>query len=475
MSEQPVIHWFRRDLRMRDNIALHHACEGDAPVICLFIIDTDLIQADRVGALRMRFLLDALQSLNARLKSYNTQLLVRHGKPKNIIPELIQEVDATKLFFNRDYSPYAKKRDEAIESALEIDINIYEDAILMPPGSILKDDGSPYSVYTYFWRKWKQAAKPEESVRHFRDDWFYDISKLQNDGIPSLNDLGFEQTDSVVEASEDKGLSLLEKFIEEDIKFYDERRNYLPINPWDSQRPHGTSYLSPYLRLGLLSPRQTYWAAREAYKSTRSDDYRDSIQKWVSELAWREFYTHILHFFPHVLDRDFVDTYQALDWENDEDDLQAWKDGCTGYPIIDAPMRQLKAIGWMPNRARMIVASFLTKDLLIHWKYGDIHFMQHLIDGDPAANNGGWQWAAGTGTDAQPYFRIFNPVSQSKKYATPEYLKHWLPELEDVPDKFIHEPWTMDSPPSEYPAPMVDHKAARERTLAAFKAARGDN
>ena len=472
MSERPVIHWFRRDLRMRDNIALHQACEGENPVIALFTIDTTLLKADRVGAPRVRFMLDALTSLDERLQAYGTRLLVRHGQPEEIIPNLIKEVDAKALFFNRDYSPYAKKRDNAIEESLDIDVNIFEDAIMMPPNSILKKDGTPYTVYTYFWRKWKEANKPEISVCHFRDDWFYDLDGLENEGVPSLADLGFDAVEATVEASEDKALSMLDSFIDEDIKHYSEKRNWLPIHPYNDSRPEGTSYLSAFLRLGLLSPRQAYWKAREAYSNTRSKQYQESIETWVSELAWREFYTHILHFFPYVLERDFVDTYTDMEWLNDEDDLQAWKDGKTGYPIVDAPMRQLKAIGWMPNRARMIVASFLTKDLLVHWKYGDIHFMQHLIDGDPAANNGGWQWAAGTGTDAQPYFRIFNPMSQSKKFATPEYLRYWIPELKNVPDKFIHEPWTMNEPPTDYPAPIVEHKLARERTLDAFKSAR---
>ncbi|MEO1290942.1 MAG: deoxyribodipyrimidine photo-lyase, partial [Chloroflexota bacterium] len=455
MSQRPVIHWFRRDLRMRDNIALHHACESDHPVIALFVIDTHLLKAERVGAPRLRFMLDALQSLDQSLQEKNTRLLVRHGKPQDIIPALIDELDAQALYFNRDYSPYARQRDEAIEKSLEIPVCVYDDAILMPPGSILKGDGDPYKVYTYFWKKWKKANKPEVSVRHFRDEWFYDLSNVQNDGIPTLDELGFEDTPIIVEASEDKALSMLDEFIDADIKHYGERRNWLPIHPYDDERPNGTSYLSPFLRLGLLSPRQAYWAAREAYSNTSSKNYKESIETWVSELAWREFYTHIMYFFTHVLENDFVDTYETMQWDDDTESLQAWKDGMTGYPVVDAAMRQLKAIGWMPNRARMIVASFLTKDLLIHWKHGDVHFMQHLIDGDPASNNGGWQWAAGTGTDAQPYFRIFNPVSQSEKYARVEYLKHWLPELADVPEKHIHAPWEMDTPPADYPAPIV--------------------
>lgn len=475
MSQKPVIHWFRRDLRMRDNLALHEACIGDHPAIALFIIDTHLLQADRVGAPRLCFMLDALKALNDSLNGYGTQLLVRYGKPHEVIPALVEEVDAQALYFNRDYSPYARKRDAQIEEMLDIDCHIFDDAILMPPNSILKGDGDPYKVYTYFWKKWKVAEKPEISVRHFREDWFYDLSEISNEGVPSLDDLGLPDADSITTASEDNALNMLEAFVDDDIKHYSERRNWLPIHPYDGERPNGTSYLSPFLRLGLLSPRQAYWSAREAYSNTVSKQYKESIETWVSELAWREFYTHILYFFPHVLENDFVDTYETMQWDDDLDALKAWQDGMTGYPVVDAAMRQLKAIGWMPNRARMIVASFLTKDLLIHWKHGDIYFMQHLIDGDPASNNGGWQWAAGTGTDAQPYFRIFNPISQSEKYATVEYLKHWLPELVDVPEKYIHAPWTMDEPPADYPAPIVEHSVARDRTLAAFKTARGDN
>lgn len=474
MKQAPVIHWFRRDLRMQDNIALHQAIDSNRPVIALFVIDTELLKAKRVGAPRVRFLLDALNSLDEKLRKYSTCLLVRQGNPENIIPELVQEVDAAALYFNRDYSPYARQRDSAIEDMLDIAVRVYDNAILLPPGKILKNDGTPYRVYTPFWKKWQVADKPGVSVRHFRDEWFYDSGNLQNDEIPSLSELGFEKVAPVVAASEEKALSLLNAFVEDDIKQYSEKRNWLAIHPYQGARPGGTSYLSPFLRFGLLSPRQAYWSAREAYKNTKNKNYRDSIETWVSELAWREFYVHILHFFPHVLERDFVDTYINLKWENDADDLQAWKDGMTGYPVVDAAMRQLKAIGWMPNRARMIVASFLTKDLLIHWKYGDVHFMQYLIDGDPAANNGGWQWAAGTGTDAQPYFRIFNPVSQSKKYATPDYLKYWIPELRNVPDKYIHAPWTMDTPPENYPAPIVEHSLARQGTLEAFKVARGE-
>jgi len=253
---------------------------------------------------------------------------------------------------------------------------------------------------------------------------------------------------------------------------YATTRNALVINPFATPRPTGSSYLSPYLRLGLLSPRHAYHSALAALDSAASEGERESIHTWISELAWRDFYVQVLHHAPHVLSRDFKAQYAQLAWEQDDEKLAAWHAGRTGYPIIDAPMRQLNAIGWMPNRARMIVASFLTRDLLIHWRAGDLYFMQHLIDGDLAANNGGWQWAAGTGTDAQPFHRIFNPVMQSEKFATGVYLRHWLPELKDVPDEFIHAPWTMPKPPRDYPSPIVDHRWARDRALAVFRQGR---
>ena len=278
---------------------------------------------------------------------------------------------------------------------------------------------------------------------------------------------------TIPSAEESYAQDRLANYIKFGINNYAEARNYLPIDPFSDDRPSGSSYLSHYFRMGILSPRQAYWSARDKYVNVEAQSVRESIETWVSELTWREFYMHIMAHFPHVDRHNFRDTYDALEWRDALDELQAWKDGMTGYPIIDAPMRQLKAIGWMPNRARMIVASFLTKDLLIHWQEGEKHFMQYLLDGDPAANNGGWQWAAGTGTDAQPYLRIFNPISQSKKFdKNGTYIRHWIPELKSVPDKFIHEPWKMENPPDNYPEPIVDHKFARERTLDAFKTAK---
>lgn len=474
MTER-IIHWFRRDLRIHDNTALHKAVTSGIPVIPLFIIDDTLLQSPRVGAPRVKFMLQALRSLDKTLQLYGAKLIIRRGKPLNVLQQFSTETGVTALYFNADYSPYAQHRDNAVTKSLKINVHSYDDALLLPPGSVMTKSGDPYKVFTPFKRVWNEKEKPAIIKTAFSRAMFdAHLGEIYSERIPSPDDLGFAATVDIPEASEAQAHHLLDAFISEDIAHYDETRNTLVISPFDKNRPKGTSYLSPYLRLGLLSPRQSYWAARNAYHQTNSQAHQNAIATWVSELTWREFYMHILYFYPHVMQRDFVETYQSLAWEEDPHGLQAWKDGMTGYPIIDAPMRQLKAIGWMPNRARMIVASFLTKDLLIYWKHGDIHFMQHLIDGDPAANNGGWQWAAGTGTDAQPYFRIFNPVSQSEKFATPDYLRSWLPELKNVPDDMLHTPWKMEKAPDDYPAPIVDHQKARERTLAAFKAARGE-
>jgi deoxyribodipyrimidine photo-lyase len=266
----------------------------------------------------------------------------------------------------------------------------------------------------------------------------------------------------------------LKKFAQDAIDQYAQNRNAVSLD--------GTLQLSPYLRFGMVSSRQAVGTAVTCMESASSQEARKGAETWLSELIWREFYIHILYHFPYVLYRSFRSEYEEIEWRNDEDEFAAWCNGRTGYPLVDAAMRQLTTSGWMHNRARMVVASFLVKDLLIDWRWGEKFFMQHLVDGDPAANNGGWQWTAGTGTDAAPYFRIFNPTSQARKFDPDgKFARRWLPELANVPDNYIHEPWTMSATMQksthcqigeEYPAPIVDHHEAREWTLAAYKNAR---
>ncbi len=462
-----VIHWFRRDLRLHDNTALQAALESGQTVIPLFVFDPAILKSQRTGAPRLKFMLRSLEALDHTLHQYDTKLLIRQGSPAKIIPALIEETGAQALYFNRDYTPFALRRDEALRTGLLIEVCDFDDAVILPPGVVLKDDDTPYTVYTPFMKRWKSLPKPEPAT--FKPGRFHDLVGINSGWLPSLGDLGFADTIEMPEASEEVAQKRLAAFVARPVYHYGETRNSLVADPFHDERM-AVSCLSPYLRLGQLSPRQCYWAARAAFDAAPDEVSRQSVETWINELIWREFYIHIMFHFPHVDQRSFRPQFESIEWENDREKLQAWKEGRTGYPAVDAAMRQLQAIGWLPNRARMMVASFLTKDLLIDWRAGELHFMQHLIDGDPAANNGGWQWSAGTGTDAQPYFRIFNPISQSKKF-DPEgnYIRHWLPELRDVPDRYIHTPWLMETPPQDYPTPIVDHREARESALKAYR------
>jgi deoxyribodipyrimidine photo-lyase len=445
-------------------------------------------------------MLKALRALDEQLQAFGSRLLVKHGEPGTVLRELVGQTGASAVYANGDYTLYARRRDEAISAGLGVPLHLHDDVALLPPGAVLKGDDKPFVVFTPFKKAWLSIPKAAISAAP-QSEVFVSPDSLPNvEGwgqVPGLSDLGFAPTIDLPEASEAEAARRLDEFINGRAHAYASGRNVLAAERNDDTRPE-SSFLSPYLRFGLLSPRQAYHAARGAYaniyqsdgSSTETEDLtakaqrtpgfrssqiaRESLETWVSELVWRDFYMHILYFFPQVLKSSFRPEYDRVEWRDAPDELQRWKDGLTGYPVVDAAMRQLRAMGWMPNRARMIVASFLTKDLLIHWREGERHFMNWLIDGDPAANNGGWQWSAGTGTDAQPYFRIFNPVSQGENYDSDgRYVRRWVPELGDVPDKFIHQPWALPDLPKNYPPPMVDHSAARERTLTAFKAVKG--
>ncbi len=465
---KPVVMWFRRDLRLRDNLALKTAIDMGMPVIPVFIFDPGILRSDRIGTPRLSFMLAALHSLDAELRNYGSYLMIQHGNPVDILPRVIQQFDAAALYFNRDYTPFACQRDAAVEKAAPIPTHTFDDVVLHAPGSVMKKDSMPFVVFTPFKKHVLSLSRLPVSTIDLSRERFFQAEQPQN--IPTLADLGFgSKTIPLPDASEKAAWHYLDSFMAGPIFVYSTTRNRLVAEPWHDERP-GSSYLSPYLRFGLLSPRQVYWAAQRAYEKAEDKTTRQSVEVFISELIWREFYIHILYHFPHVMKSNFRSQYDALQWENDADKLQAWKDGMTGYPVVDAAMRQLRTIGWMPNRARMIVASFLIKDLLIDWRKGERHFMHYLIDGDPAANNGGWQWAAGTGTDAQPYFRIFNPVLQSQKFDSDgEYIRHWIPELRGIRGDHIHAPWTMEKPPGNYPSPIIDHRFARQRALNVYK------
>ncbi|MCG8346657.1 MAG: DNA photolyase family protein [Chloroflexales bacterium] len=468
----PIIHWLRRDLRLHDNTALAAAShDSDGAVLPVFILDERLLTGRFASPARVRFMLESLQALERALRERGSTLLFRRGDPQQELLNLAKESSATAVYWNRDYSPFAIKRDSAIKQALGeagVTARSFKDAVIWELDEILTKEGNPYTVYTPYARRWRQRLDAEGFQVHEAPDCQSIDTKLSSAAIPDLADLGMDTAQQVIPGGEAEGQCLLQEFT-------DLRRNH-NITAYKTDRDMlalpGTSRLSAHLRLGTVSPRA---ALRAALDVAQHNDAEQGVQTWIGELAWRDFYVQILYHFPHVLRSAFRAQYDALEWENDENLFAAWCEGRTGYPVVDAAMRQLNQEAWMHNRARMIVASFLTKDLLIDWRWGERYFMQRLVDGDPAANNGGWQWAAGTGTDAQPYFRIFNPTSQGQKF-DPDgaYVRRYVPELAQTPTKYIHEPWKMNKEQQraggvqighDYPAPIVDHTTQRQRAL----------
>jgi deoxyribodipyrimidine photo-lyase len=463
-----VIHWFRRDLRLSDNNALNAALESGLPVISVFVFDPKIYQGERSSGNRTAFLLNGLAALREELRRRGSGLVVRRGDPLEVLPRLLAETDARAIFFNRDYSPYARKRDQALYNALGAErVKTEHDVLMHAPTTVMKPDGTPYTVFSPFKRAWLPLNKLPPHTAQGR---FHDLAGIDAGHLPTLAELDAVSSIELPPAGEVEAQARLQRFVDGTLTEYAANRDMPFPLPW-LEKPQGTSTLSPYLRLGMLSPRQAYDAAMAAQSDVATPTARRSIETWVSELVWREFYMHILYHFPNVYERSFRPELDKVAFRDEPNEFAAWAEGMTGYPIVDAAMRQLKHTGWMHNRARMIAASFLTKDLLHYWRAGDVYFMRHLIDGDPAANNGGWQWTAGTGTDAQPYFRVFNPMLQSRKFDPDgQFIRFYVPELSDVPDEYIHAPWEMATPPTNYPRPVVDHFVGRDRTLAAFAA-----
>jgi deoxyribodipyrimidine photo-lyase len=458
--------WIRRDLRLTDNQALSQALQEAEIVIPVFILDPALRASPYTAPRREEFLFDGLRRLEEGLIERGSRLILREGKPKETLEKLVQESGAQGIFAEEDYSPYAQQRDERVRQSLPL--RLAGSPVVRSPWSVLKPDATPYTVFTPYSRAWKALGAPRWLPAPER---LPSAAHLQSLPIPQSS-AALAKSSSFI-AGETEAQRRLAKFVSGDdapIFLYEERRNHLA--------EAGTSGLSPYLRFGMLSARQ---AASEAYRlmqETSGTVVSKSVETWLNELIWREFYVQILNHFPHARRESFREPFRAIPWQNDPADYEAWCMGQTGVPVVDAAMRQLLETGWMHNRARMITASFLTKDLLIDWRWGERWFMQHLVDGDPAANNGGWQWTAGTGTDAAPYFRIFNPVTQSLKFdPQARYIRQWVPELLNVPDEFVHQPWTMPADLQRktgvilgkaYPFPLVDHALARERALVAY-------
>ncbi len=476
----PVIHWFRRDLRLTDNTALSRALtEHPAQVIPVFVLDDALLRGRDVAPARVKFLLQSLADLDERLRQHNSRLIVRRGDSQSQLLTLVRETGAQALYFNRDATPRARARDAAVTAAMQdagVRVESHCDLTVFEGSDVLTQTGQPYTVFTPYKKAWLARPRPlpvklDEAALRFEGPWPTSID------LPNEDALGFVCMQRTQPGGETAALALLREFVKS-------RRleNYAAQR--DQLAEPGTSMLSPHLRFGTLSPRICVRAAEDGALAVDKAQ-RAGFETWLSELIWREFYHQVLFNFPRADRGNFKRNTDALRWgngdaETDRRYFEAWCAGRTGYPVVDAAMRQLNAIGWMHNRARMIVASFLTKDLLLNWRQGESYFMRQLVDGDPASNNGGWQWAASTGTDAQPYFRIFNPRLQSERFDRDGvYIRRWVPELVNVPDRCIHAPHEMT--PLEqsacncvigehYPAPIVNHAAQKEEILARFKA-----
>ena len=451
-----TIWWIRRDLRLRDNPALEMALRLSDQVVPLFILDPILLE--KPAEKRKDFLFAGLNSLDADLRKRGSYLVIRTGDPIVQLTTLMQEVGASHITAEEDYTPYARRRDEAVAKQLPLELAL--GATVHHPSSVIKPDGGPYTVFTPFSKAWKVLPFPLRSSPQ-PPEHIATPPNIASQALP------MPARSSFFPASESEALRRLDVFFETRVDQYRDSRNFLDQD--------GTSSLSPYFRFGMISARLAAQQALSTFQATASP----GAETWLNELIWREFYNAILYHFPDVLTRAYNPSLRQIAWRNVPYELEAWKAGLTGFPIIDASMRQLAATGWMHNRGRMIVASFLVKDLLINWQEGERWFMQQLVDGDPAANNGGWQWTAGVGTDAAPYFRVFNPILQSKKFdPLGRYIRRWVTELQNVPDEYIHEPWLMPAAlqtstgvqiGQNYPFPLVDHAAARERTLIAYK------
>jgi deoxyribodipyrimidine photo-lyase len=465
-----AIVWFRRDLRVHDHPALVAALAGHERVVPLFVLDDALLRGRYCGAPRAAFMLGCLKALDAQLHDRGSGLVVRHGRPEDEVPALARELGAEAVFWTSDVAPYARRRDRRISERLrDADVAAcpHGGGYLVDPSEPRTRGGRPYTVFSPFHRAIGQIER--RPVHPAPAELPPLPSRLVQGRLPSAEALGLgdDVPAPVVEAGEPAARAALERWLRRGLEHYADRHD-------DLSGP-GTSTLSPYLRWGCLS-------ARECEERARRHGGRGAAA-WTRQLAWRDFYAHQLLLFPDNVQREFQERFRTgLRWVDDDELLEAWKAGRTGYPLVDAGMRQLARTGWMHNRARLVVGSFLTKDLHLDWRAGERHFAALLLDGEPAQNNGNWQWIASTGADPAPYFRrVFNPVTQARKF-DPEgtYVRRWVPELAAVPLERLFEPWTMDHDEQraarcvigdDYPAPVVDHAHERRVALDRYAAA----
>ncbi|MDZ8189152.1 MAG: deoxyribodipyrimidine photo-lyase, 8-HDF type [Nostoc sp. ChiSLP02] len=462
-----ILFWHRRDLRISDNTGLTAARRQSPKVVGVFCLDPNILERDDVAPVRVTYMIGCLQKLQQRYAEVGSELLILHTDPVQGIPALAQALSAKAVFWNWDVEPYSQERDRNIINALkEKGIEFLTqnwDQILHSPEEIRSGSNQPYTVYTPFWKNWiaKPKSQPVESLQNVEGLTQAEGEIAKQAGalaLPSAKDLGFIWDGGLIlSPGEAAAQERLEEFTTKAITEYQEQRNFPAVD--------GTSQLSAALKFGVIGIRTVWQATTQAQENSRSEEAAAAIRTWQQELAWREFYQHAMYNFPELADGAFRDTFKNFPWETNEEHFQAWCEGRTGYPIVDAAMRQLNEIGWMHNRCRMIVASFLTKDLLINPQLGEKYFMQKLIDADLSANNGGWQWSASSGMDPKPV-RIFNPASQAQKFdPDAEYIRQWVSELRSMDTEYLV---TGKISPLErhavgYPEPIVNHKIQQQQ------------
>ncbi len=476
-----ALHWFRRDLRLTDNTALAAASHEAEAVIGVVVLDARLLTPSSIAPAGVATLAGAVDDLAERLARGGAgRLIIRAGDPAEELARLARELDAEAIFANHSEGSQEDEIERAVAarlSAAGVSLRLYDDLGVLPPGAVMTNAGAPYTAYTPYSRRWRDlvAAPPRE---HALRSEALRAAAIRAEGVESLSGAAaFARHDSQLDAwrarwggGRTAHLAQLRQFIAHDLADYVERRN-LPAQP-------GTARISAALRWGTISAREALRMARAW--SAEHPEAQAGADAWIGELAWADFFRALLHFFPQSERDSFRPLYDGLVWQGNVEHLARWQEGRTGYPIVDAGMRQLLSEGWMHNRVRMIVASFLVKDLLLDWRAGERHFMRHLADGATSANVGNWQWAASTGADAQPFFRIFNPTSQGKRFdASGEYVRRYVTELGSLPASVIHEPWRLRADEQrrlgvrighDYPAPIVEHATQRQRALAMFRA-----
>ncbi len=423
------IFWFRRDLRLHDNKALFHALQSEEKILPIFIFDIDILKKIPKDDARISFIYSELKAMNTHLESFGTEIKMFHGNPKEVFKSLMKNYTIVKVFTNHDYEPYAIKRDLDIKklvSSNKIDFQTYKDQVIFERNEITKKDGKPYVVYTPYSRKWLEKYETDKPENYPSEDLLDRLYKKTKSETLTLSDIGFIETNIPI-----KNYIFNSRIINE----YEETRNFPALD--------NTSKLGPHLRFGTVSVRQMV---------SRADAHENKI--FLKELIWREFFMQILWHFPETHKNSFKSKYDRIIWRNNEKEFKKWCEGNTGYPMVDAGMRQLNKTGFMHNRVRMLVGSFLCKHLLIDWRWGEAYFAEKLHDYEMSSNVGNWQWVAGTGVDASPYFRIFNPTSQIQKFDKElKYIQKWVPDFQEI----------------TYPSPMVEHKFARERCLKTYK------